>query len=124
MGKIVRSWDHQSKLESATLSLVQLMVTTHRGPILAFAARVVAMAPWKEVEIVQVLRQDMAEKIAHTLGLQKKLEIVTYFLVQSMVIFLLGQYSLSVARVVEMGQKQELEIVQILLQNMGAESVL
>jgi len=100
------------------------MGTTHRGPISVFVARAVAMAPWKEVEIVQVLRQDMAEKIAHFLGLQKKLEIVTYFLVQSMAIFLLGQYSLSVARVVEMGQKQGLEIVQILLQNMEAKTVL
>lgn len=41
-----------------------------------------------------------------------------------MVIFLLGQSLPYVARVVEMGQKQELEIVQILLQNMGAKTVL
>ena len=41
-----------------------------------------------------------------------------------MVTFLLGQSLLFVARVVEMEQKQELEIVQVLLQNMGAKTVL
>ena len=64
MGRIVRSKDHQLKLENATLFLVQLMGTTRRGPILVFVARVVAMAPWKKLEIVQVLLQDMAAKIA------------------------------------------------------------
>lgn len=100
------------------------MGITHCGPILVFVARVVAMAPCKEGEIVQVLRQDMAAKIALFWALQKRLEIVTYFLVRSMVIFLPGRSSVSVAKVVEMGQKQELEIVQILLQNMGAKTVL
>lgn len=39
------------------------MGTTHRGPILVFVARVVAMALWKKLELVQVLRQDMGAKI-------------------------------------------------------------
>ena len=100
------------------------MGSTHRGLILVLVARVVAMAPWKEVEIVQVPLQDMAAKIALFGVLQERLEIATYFLAQSMVIFLLGQSSVSVAKVVEMGQKQELEIVQILFQSMGAKTVL
>ena len=93
------------------------MGITHRGLILVFVARVVAMAPWREEEIVQVLRQDMAAKIALFWVLQKRLEIVTYFLVQSMVIFLLGRSSVSVAKVVEMVQWRETEIV--LNRNLG-----
>jgi len=100
------------------------MGTTHRGPVLVLVARVVAMAPWKEGEIVQVPLQWVAVKTALFWGPKERLGIVTYFLVQYMVIFLLGRSSVSVAKVVEMGQKQELEIVQILFQNMGAKTVL
>lgn len=100
------------------------MGITHYGRILVFVARLVGMAQWKDGEIVLALCQSTAAKIALFWALQKKSGVVTYFLVQSTVIFRRGQSSASVAKVVEMVQKQELEIVQTLFHNMVAKIVL
>lgn len=100
------------------------MVATQSGPILVFVVKVVVTEQWLERERAQIPSLNMVAEIARYLVHRKKLKVVIYFHVLSMVIFLLGQSSVFAVKVAEMVPDQELEIVQTLFQNMVVKIVL
>lgn len=100
------------------------MAATQRGPILVFVVKVVVTEQWLESELAQILSLNMVAEIARFLVHRKKLKVVIYFHVLSMVIFPLGHSSVFAVKVAEMVPDQELEIVQILFQNMVVKIVL